>query len=389
MTISFPVPEITMTKIIRTTVLVLSLAVSLAIADAALAANDLTLSTDAIIDLSSPDVNLTVPSASTVDSLTVNTGSLNVTMSDGGTLTLRSTDRKTFTHNSGALAVDITCNDSYSQIAVTAGASVSGSSFTITVSSDTCTTSGGSTGGGGGGGGGGAVTTTVPTPTTTTTTETTPTPTTTTTTETTVAADARAAQWEQVLTDATAVYSGDVSAVLSNTGDARSLTLESSAASAYTKPLISGVSGVSAATTNAITNFVAYGTKGTESLGAGERAGVVNSYKSAFSKLPAAESEWKDILAIANGRWPGETSATAESNAKTEFKKVYLKDADMKNAYDNAAVTVMAYGLRPSNRNLNSEKAAIKTFKAIYGHNPVSALAWDIVRAIAYSGAKR
>ncbi|MBI4812535.1 hypothetical protein HY798_03830 [Candidatus Falkowbacteria bacterium] len=366
-----------MTKIIRTTVLVLSLAVSLAIADAALAANDLTLSTDAIIDLSSPDVNLTVPSASTVDSLTVNTGSLNVTMSDGGTLTLRSTDRKTFTHNSGALAVDITCNDSYSQIAVTAGASVSGSSFTITVSSDTCTTSGGSTGGGGGGGGGGAVTTTVPTPTTTT------------TTETTVAADARAAQWEQVLTDATAVYSGDVSAVLSNTGDARSLTLESSAASAYTKPLISGVSGVSAATTNAITNFVAYGTKGTESLGAGERAGVVNSYKSAFSKLPAAESEWKDILAIANGRWPGETSATAESNAKTEFKKVYLKDADMKNAYDNAAVTVMAYGLRPSNRNLNSEKAAIKTFKAIYGHNPVSALAWDIVRAIAYSGAKR
>jgi hypothetical protein len=134
---------------------------------------------------------------------------------------------------------------------------------------------------------------------------------------------------------------------------------------------------------------VAYGTKGTLVLGAGERAGVVSSYKKAFGKLPQTEAQWKDALAIASGRWPGETSATAESKAKTEFKKVYNKNADMKNANDNAAVTVMAYGLRPSDRNLNSEKAGIKIFKAIYGHNPVSALAWDIVRAIAYSGAKR
>jgi len=45
--------------------------------------------------------------------------------------------------------------------------------------------------------------------------------------------------------------------------------------------------------------------------------------------------------------------------------------------------------LRPSDRNLNSEKTAIKTFKAIYGYNPSTASAWDIVRAIAYSGATR
>ncbi|MBI4779186.1 hypothetical protein HY797_01900 [Candidatus Falkowbacteria bacterium] len=61
----------------------------------------------------------------------------------------------------------------------------------------------------------------------------------------------------------------------------------------------------------------------------------------------------------------------------------------MKQPNDNAAVTVIAYGLRPTARNTNSEKAAIKSFKTIYGHAPVSALAWDIVRAIAYSGAKR
>jgi hypothetical protein len=61
----------------------------------------------------------------------------------------------------------------------------------------------------------------------------------------------------------------------------------------------------------------------------------------------------------------------------------------MKNSNDNAAVTIMAYGLRPANRNTESEKTAIKSFKYIYGKNPVSAMEWDVVRAIAYSGAKR
>ena len=61
----------------------------------------------------------------------------------------------------------------------------------------------------------------------------------------------------------------------------------------------------------------------------------------------------------------------------------------MNDPHDNAAVTVMAYGLRPANRNLNSEKAAIFTFKYIYKKSPATAEEWDVVRAIAYSGAKR
>ena len=44
---------------------------------------------------------------------------------------------------------------------------------------------------------------------------------------------------------------------------------------------------------------------------------------------------------------------------------------------------------QPADRNLNSERAAIKIFKGIYGYNPSTATAWDIVRAIAYSGATR
>ena len=82
-------------------------------------------------------------------------------------------------------------------------------------------------------------------------------------------------------------------------------------------------------------------------------------------------------------------SEAKEAKAKTSFKTIYLREANMNNAHDNAAVTVMSYGLRPANRNLNSEKAAIKSFKAIFGFNPSSASNWDAVRAVAYSGATR
>jgi len=83
------------------------------------------------------------------------------------------------------------------------------------------------------------------------------------------------------------------------------------------------------------------------------------------------ETEWQDAIAIGNGRWPTKRSAVAVAKATIEFKKVYKRSPDMKQPNDDAAVIVIAYGLRPAIRNLNSEKAAIKSFKAIYGHNPV------------------
>jgi len=140
---------------------------------------------------------------------------------------------------------------------------------------------------------------------------------------------------------------------------------------------------------SALIEFITYGTETTKVLGAGERAGTANSYKAAFGKLPKTEADWADAIKIANGRWPSERSATAETVAKASFKKIYGREANMDNQNDNAAVTVMAYGLRPSQRNLNSEKAAIISFKYFMKRNPSSAVDWDIVRAIAYSGAKR
>ena len=177
--------------------------------------------------------------------------------------------------------------------------------------------------------------------------------------------------------------------VLTAVGARQDAKAEAAAQSKYTAKLVSGLKNVTAETKTAITNFVNYGTPTTKVLGAGERAGVINSYKSAFGKVPASESEWSDVIKIGNGRWPAQRSTAAESQATIEFKKIYKKTPNMQQPNDNAAVTVISYGLRPTARNLNSEKAAIKSFKAIYGYAPVSALAWDIVRAIAYSGAKR
>jgi hypothetical protein len=139
----------------------------------------------------------------------------------------------------------------------------------------------------------------------------------------------------------------------------------------------------------AISYFIHFGTPTTLKIGSGERAGSIDSFQSAFGRLPASLADWQDVIKIANGRWPAQRSAAAEARAKSNFKLVYLRNPDMNNIYDNAAVTVMAYGLRPAARNLNSEKAAIKSFRFIFQRVPATAREWDVVRAIAYSGAKR
>ncbi len=61
----------------------------------------------------------------------------------------------------------------------------------------------------------------------------------------------------------------------------------------------------------------------------------------------------------------------------------------MKNQVDQNAVMVMAYGLRPNPRSLASENQAINIFKKLMKYLPQVARDWDIVRAIAYSGAEQ
>lgn len=158
----------------------------------------------------------------------------------------------------------------------------------------------------------------------------------------------------------------------------------------YLKSLIKGVKGISESAQNTLNNFITYGVdENTKKLGERERAGVMDSYKSAFNKLPETEEELTDAIKIANGRFPSITNDQAEKKAKEQFIKIYKRIPDMSSAKDDAAVKVMAYGLRPAKRNLGSEKAGLSSFKSIYGHLPQSAAEWDAMRAITYSGTKR
>jgi hypothetical protein len=192
----------------------------------------------------------------------------------------------------------------------------------------------------------------------------------------------------QMTNDAIIITTGDVSQLMTEIGIRRDLAAEAEYSQTIVEKIVKDI-GTASQVRNTINNFVTYGTKTTIVLGAGERAGVVNSFKFAFGELPTTEEDWNDVIKIANGRWPGQISKTAEDRATINFRKVYLRNPDRTNPHDDAAITVMAYGLRPANRNLDSEKKAIGFFKNIYGYNPVTARAWGVVRAIAYSGATR
>ncbi len=199
--------------------------------------------------------------------------------------------------------------------------------------------------------------------------------------------DERAKQIETIVTEASEVSTKSAEALAEAVGKGRDTGLEQRYESTIVAKVV--VSSTPAATKAQVLNFVTYGTPTTLILGAGERAGVVNSFRSAFGKVPASDSDWADVIKIANGRFPGTLNATQEKAMETTFKKIYLRLPSRSQANDNAAITVMAYGLRTATRNLNSEKAAIKSFKTIFAKAPTSASDWDAVRAIAYSGAKR
>ncbi|MEA3450009.1 MAG: DKNYY domain-containing protein [Patescibacteria group bacterium] len=170
---------------------------------------------------------------------------------------------------------------------------------------------------------------------------------------------------------------------------ARDLDKESEAVGKYLEELLLGVYGFDKESKQAILNFIVYGTETTRILGAGERSGVVNSYRSAFGKLPRSEQDWADVIKIANGRWPTERNEIAEERAEGRFRYIYQRTPLSWDEHDQSAITVIAYGLRTRTRNVNSEKSAILTFKRLFMDYPSSASDWDMVRAIAYSGASR
>ena len=190
------------------------------------------------------------------------------------------------------------------------------------------------------------------------------------------------------LREATNISEGSAELIAStNNGGLRDVNSEALNNYKYTKKIVGTSADVSLS--DRVNNFITYGTPSTVKLGEGERAGVINSYKTAFSKVPSSTIEWSDAIKIANGHWPSETSKQAITDASSTFEKIYHRTPNIIDQHDNAAVTIMAYGLRPIARNIESETVALATFKNIFHRNPLSAKDWDSVRAIAYSGATR
>jgi len=196
----------------------------------------------------------------------------------------------------------------------------------------------------------------------------------------------------KIETKANQLVNSQLSEILNELKILRDMVKEQKAEIKYLKSMVLDMSKLTELMQDSIKQFVAYGVdENTKGLGEGERAAVIYSYRSAFGKLPSNNSELADAIKIANGRWPSKISAEAEKSAKANFRFIYKREADMNNPQDNAAVTIMAYGLRQKakNRNLESERRGIQIFEAIYNRLPTTTEDWNIMQAITYSGASR
>jgi len=193
-------------------------------------------------------------------------------------------------------------------------------------------------------------------------------------------------------TNATRLHNNQLDEILAELKQLRNKVKEQEIQIKYLKSLKVGIKGLSTDEEGAITNFITYGVDAnTQKLGASERAAVVFSYKKAFDKLPETEAEMTDVIKIANGSMPTIVSKSAEKQAKEQFVKIYGRIPDMSNEADKIAIKIIAYGVKQKakNRNLNSEKVAMKLYKQSFKANPKETLDWNTVQGIAYSGAKR
>jgi len=111
-------------------------------------AENTTYNVDTIVDLSSPDINLTILSGSVATSVVVGTGSVVVTVPASGVFTITSSDRYfDFSGETGFGIINNTCiNPSLQTLRITAPV---GSSQTITITLGASACSPGSGGGGG------------------------------------------------------------------------------------------------------------------------------------------------------------------------------------------------------------------------------------------------
>lgn len=144
-----------------------TLLVSLVLPLVAFAAfNDVQLSsgTTLVITVGSSNLQFSAYDGNVQD-VQVAAGSVTFTMAPGSTVSISSTDRKTFTYQVSKTIATATCTDTASILGLAlASSEASNEVVTVTPTGSTCVIPGTSGGGGGGGNGGGSSTTPAPTP---------------------------------------------------------------------------------------------------------------------------------------------------------------------------------------------------------------------------------
>jgi len=136
-------------------------------------------------------------------------------------------------------------------------------------------------------------------------------------------------------------------------------------------------------------HFIAYGTAASSKMSVRDRKGVIGDYNEIYGRVPSSDQDWQDIALILTSHKPHQRKIETEKQALVDFVKVYKRLPDFSVAADEWAVYYIGYNIRNVVRNLDSERAAIGTFRSVYGYVPSTSHHWSIMRAIGYTGAKR
>lgn len=112
--------------------------------------NDFQTNGDITVSLTSPAVSLTIKNGANVESMTVNTGGISISLKPSSSITVESSTRSTMSH-SGFDSANFGCPASGNSVLIITSSKTGGESGSITATGDICTSSSGGSGGGGGG----------------------------------------------------------------------------------------------------------------------------------------------------------------------------------------------------------------------------------------------
>lgn len=131
-------------------------------------------------------------------------------------------------------------------------------------------------------------------------------------------------------------------------------------------------------------HFIAYGNLETIKLTIVSRAGLVEDYFQIYESLPVNENDWNNLMLIYNGLKPKENNSS-ELLAKRIFNFIFKRPANLDLSEEKRFIEMVAYYIRPVNRDLDKEKIGLSKYTKAFGTLPSTPNSWAILRALAYT----